>query len=73
MSVDPYASIHTVAQRMHELKTRQDIETALDEIEYLFEVIPPELQHTAEQLIAMLRDKLANAPRPDGRVSLARK
>lgn len=60
MSIDPYASIQAVALRMGELETRHDIETALDELEYVFEVIPPELQDNAEQLIGMLREKLAN-------------
>ena len=45
---------------MRELETRHDIETALDQLEYVFEVIPPELQDNAEQLIGMLREKLAN-------------
>jgi hypothetical protein len=37
---------------------RGEIDKALDEMEYLFEVIDPELQHLAEDLIARLRDKL---------------
>lgn len=60
MSIDPYASNQAVALRMRELETRRDIETALDKLEYVFEVIPPELQENAEQLIGMLREKLAN-------------
>jgi hypothetical protein len=50
-----------VSLRMHELKSRAEIETVLDELEYLFEVIPPELQDPAEQLIAALRQKLEHA------------
>ena len=37
------------------------IETVLDELEYLFEIIPPEMQDDAETLIRQLREKLANA------------
>jgi len=59
--IDPYAYMQQVSMQMHELKSRSDIETALDELEYLFEVIPPEMQDSAEQLITMLREKLANA------------
>ena len=59
--IDPYAYMQQIAVRMHELKSRQDIETVLDEIEYLFEVIPPDLQDNAEQLITLLREKLARA------------
>jgi hypothetical protein len=58
--IDPYAYMQQVSMQMHELNTRREIETALDELEYLFEVIPPEMQDNAEQLIAMLREKLAD-------------
>jgi hypothetical protein len=59
--IDPYAYLQQVALRMHELNTRKDIEPVLDELEYLFEVIPPEMQDNAERLIGMLRNKLADA------------
>jgi hypothetical protein len=59
--VDPYAYMQQIATRMNEITSRTEIETVLDELEYLFEVIPPEMQDNAEKLIAMLRDKLRNA------------
>lgn len=59
--VDPYAYMQQVATQMHELNTRREIETVLDELEYLFEVIPPEMQDNAEKLISLLREKLAHA------------
>jgi hypothetical protein len=59
--VDPYAYMQQISMQMNELKTRHEIETVLDELEYLFEVIPPELQDNAETLISLLREKLANA------------
>jgi len=59
--IDPYAYMQQVAVRMHELNTREEIEPVLDELEYLFEVIPPEMQDNAERLIGMLREKLADA------------
>ena len=58
--IDPYAYMQQVAVKMDELTGRDEIETVLDELEYLFEVIPPEMQDNAEKLIGMLRDKLAN-------------
>jgi len=58
--IDPYAYMQQVSMQMHELNTRSEIETALDELEYLFEVIPPEMQDNAETLITMLRKKLAD-------------
>jgi hypothetical protein len=59
--IDPYAYMQQVSMQMPDLKSRSDIETALDELEYLFEVIPPGMQDSAEQLITMLREKLVNA------------
>jgi hypothetical protein len=56
--VTPYISMNKIAARLDELDTRESITEALDEVEYLFEVIPPELQEPAETLIALLRDKL---------------
>ena len=59
--IDPYAYMQQVAIKMDELTAREEIETVLDEMEYLFEVIPPEMQDNAEMLITMLREKLAAA------------
>ena len=59
--IDPYAYMQQVAVKMDELTARDEIETVLDELEYLFEVIPPEMQDNAEKLISMLREKLARA------------
>jgi hypothetical protein len=58
--IDPYAYMQQVSMQMPELNTRGEIETVLDELEYLFEVIPPDMQDNAETLIAMLREKLAD-------------
>ncbi len=59
--IDPYAYMQQVAVKMDELTSRDEIETVLDELEYLFEVIPPDMQDNAEKLISMLREKLAAA------------
>jgi hypothetical protein len=59
--IDPYAYMQQVAIKMDELTARDEIETVLDELEYLFEVIPPEMQDNAEKLIGLLREKLAHA------------
>ena len=58
--IDPYAYMQQVAVTMDELTDRDEIETVLDELEYLFEIIPPDMQDNAEKLIGLLRDKLAN-------------
>ena len=59
--VDPYAYMQQVAMKMDEINGRSEIETVLDELEYLFEVIPPDMQDNAEKLISMLREKLRDA------------
>ena len=59
--IDPYAYMQQVAVKMDQLTSRDEIETVLDELEYLFEVIPPEMQDNAEKLISLLREKLSLA------------
>ena len=47
--------------RLSEMTDRDEIEEALDKLEYLFEVIPPEMQDNAEHLIGLLRERLKSA------------
>jgi len=56
--VTPYITLEQIAARMKDMDTYEAVNEALDEVEYLFEVIPPELQEPAETLIAQLRNKL---------------
>ena len=56
--VTPYITLEKIAGNLENLDTYDSINEALDEVEFLFEVIPPELQEPAETLIAQLRDKL---------------
>ena len=55
--VDPYKYLAEVSRTIDALRQRDQIETVLDEVEYLFEVIPPELQDLAETIIEALRKK----------------
>ena len=57
---DPYKHLAEVARTSDTLTQRDEIETVLDEVEYLFEVIPPELQDLAEPIIQALRKKLSD-------------
>jgi len=59
--VDPYAYMQQVSMKLNDINSRSEIETVLDELEYLFEVIPPDMQDNAEKLIAILREKLKDA------------
>jgi hypothetical protein len=60
--VNPYSYLAEVSRVMDTLTQRDQIETVLDEVEYLFEVIPPELQDLAEPIILALRKKIGNCP-----------
>ena len=62
--IDPYSYLAEVSRVMDTLTQRDQIETVLDEVEYLFEVIPPELQDLAEPIIEALRKKLAELDIP---------
>ena len=52
--VHPDKYINEIARRMPELTGRDEIEG----LEYVFEVVPPEVQDNVETLIRMLREKL---------------
>jgi len=56
--IDPVTYLQKVAVELHSLTERNEIETTLDEVEYLYEAVPPELQYLAEQVIAQLHAKL---------------
>jgi hypothetical protein len=56
--VNPYAYMQLVAEQIDSMSTRADIETALTELEYLFDVTDPEIQDLASDLIARLRSRL---------------
>jgi len=56
--ITPYITLEQIAARMKDMDTCDAVSEALDEVEYLFEIIPPELQEPAETLIDQLRDKL---------------
>jgi len=56
--VNPYAYIQLVAEQIDSMSSRVDIETALTELEYLFDVTDPEIQDLASDLIARLRARL---------------
>ena len=59
--VHPDRYINEIARRMPELTGRDEIEEALDRLEYVYEVVPPEVQDNVETLIRMLREKLRDA------------
>ena len=62
--IDPHVYIQQVARKMADpaaLLDRKEIETMLDEVEYLYDILDPEMQDGAERLIAQLRARLERA------------
>lgn len=59
--LDPYAYMQQVAGVLDGLDDRARINTILDELEYLYEVLDPELQPLADDLLERLRRRLEHA------------
>lgn len=59
--IHPERYLNEIARRMPELTSRDEIEEALDRLDFVYEMVSPEMQDNVETLIRMLRDKLADA------------
>ncbi|MDP3036822.1 MAG: hypothetical protein Q8N07_03745 [Rhodocyclaceae bacterium] len=59
--VDPHLYLQQIAVRMKDLSDRKEMETVLDELEYLYDIIDPAMQDGAEALMSQLRKKLGIA------------
>ncbi len=57
-AVDPHVYLQQVALRMKDLNDPDDMNAVLDELEYLYDILDPEMQGGAEELMAQLRRKL---------------
>lgn len=60
--VDPYAYMQQVAGVLDRLDDRARLDTILDELEYLYEVLDPELQPLADGLMDKERRRLEQVP-----------
>ena len=58
-NMEPYRYLEKVSAAFDTLNTREEINEVLDELEYLYELIDPEFQDLAGDLIAKLTDKLS--------------
>jgi hypothetical protein len=61
--IDSIAWMQQLAGRLDQLANRAEIESALDDLEYLMEALDPELQGPAYALAEQLRERLARAGR----------
>ena len=60
--MEPYAYLQQVAARLDVLQTKEEINAVLDELEFLYEALDPELQDLATNLIATLTKRLNQIP-----------
>ena len=56
--IDAVAWMQQLAGRIDSLATRAEVESALDDVEYLMDALDPELQDPAYQLVEALRQRL---------------
>ncbi len=57
--VDPLGYMQQVARRLDQIDDPKELETLLDEIEYLFEILDPEFQELAYDLVDRMRARLS--------------
>ena len=56
--IDPFQYLQRVSENFEVITTREEINTVLDELECIFELLEPEFQDLASDLIARLNAKL---------------
>ena len=59
--MEPYRYLEQVSIDFDLINSRDEINAVLDEIEYMFDLHEPEFQDHASDLIAKLKQKLADA------------
>lgn len=57
--IDPYAAMQRAGRRLQESQDPAELDRLLDDIEYLYEVLDPELQGLAEEVMDRLRERIA--------------
>jgi hypothetical protein len=56
--IDPYQYLQQVSENFDVITTHEEINTVLDELEFVFELLEPEFQDLASDLLAKLNAKL---------------
>jgi ABC-type transporter Mla subunit MlaD len=57
--IDPYQTLQRASRRIQESQDPAELDRLLDDIEYLWEAMDPELQGLAEQVMDRLRERIA--------------
>jgi len=56
--IDPFAFMQSAAGRLDRIDDPAELDRLLDDLEYLFEALDPELQYLAEDLMQRTRIRL---------------
>lgn len=56
--MQPMHVLEQIAARLERLDSKEAVHKAMDEVEFVFELLPPELQDQADQLMQHLRRRL---------------
>ena len=64
--VNPLEKLQSIAPKADTLTSASDIHAALDDLDFISEMIEPEFLDTAEELIAVLTERLTRLPPRDG-------
>ncbi|KPJ96515.1 MAG: hypothetical protein AMJ53_00570 [Gammaproteobacteria bacterium SG8_11] len=56
--IDPFRYLQQVSENYELINTREEINAVLDELEFVFELVEPQFQDLATDLIAKLTTKL---------------
>ena len=62
--MEPMSVLQQIAGKMDSFETWDEVNRAMDEVEFVFELIPPELQDLASDLLERLRERLGELERP---------
>jgi predicted metallopeptidase len=62
MSLEPLRYLEQVAREFDRIDTRERIQTVLDELDFIYEALPPEFQDLCGGLIERLTARLAALP-----------
>jgi len=61
--IDPHAFMQAAAGRLDTLTDPAELDLMLDDLEYLYEVMDPELQSLADGLMERVRERIARLSR----------
>ena len=64
--VNPLEKLQSIAANADTLTSASDIHAALDDLDFISEMIEPEFLDAAEELIALLAERLTKLPPRDG-------